>query len=648
MKNILRNLVLCAFVSAPLVLTGCAPECVDVADCNGKATQQNTKFSCEAGVCKPGSPFPDAGTGGGSGGGTTGGGAGGGGVTGGGAGGGGVATGGGGGATGGGAGGGGAVVDSGVPELEIANARGNADAGIMTPVSISAATVTYLRPSFGTETAGFFVQAAAMGPAIFVLVDPTTLTPAPQVGDRVSFTATTFSTLGGLAQITAVSNWQRLSTGGSVTSFTQDLTASATVAADLNSLESELVSIRAVLDGGFISASAPFVGAFLTTTASPVSTVRFRAPQTLVEAADLERGCDITVGPTPMWRFTAQPQPSAWTLSDLTINRCPAPTLISAAARSDTTVVLTFSRRVSPTAVLVNGSQFTFNNNLTASAAAVSGKTVTLTTSAQTGGQSYLVTVASTVTDTRSTPVGTPNTATFSGFQVPAVLRINEVNANIASGCDLIELRVVSGGTMTGYYLRERETGTLLTFTGFTVAKNDIIVVHMGSSTATCNPGTSSSETTSVNQQAAATYSRNYDSAFDWYSTDSGLSATDNVISLYTNLDVLMDVVLTDDDVAATSTNPSNVAGGSETQASTAATASQWQMVGGGIPTGGFVDDNFRFNAVLNSVGTSATTTGLTLQRIDNTDDNDKGDWNASPGLTHSWGLINAGQTVFP
>jgi len=237
-KNILKNLVLSAFVAAPFALTGCAPECVDFADCAEKAKAEKKEFTCESGVCKAGTPFPDAGsagggggttgggggtTGGGTGGGTTGGGGGttggGGGTTGGGGGttgGGGGATGGGGGATGGGGGatgGGGGDVDAGIPELEIAEARSTADAGLATPVNISAATVTYLRPSFGTETAGFFVQASAMGPAIFVFVDPTTLAPAPQVGDSVAFTATAYAMTNGLAQITAVSNWQRLSTG---------------------------------------------------------------------------------------------------------------------------------------------------------------------------------------------------------------------------------------------------------------------------------------------------------------------------------------------------------------------------------------------------------------------------------------------------
>ena len=53
-------------------------------------------------------------------------------------------------------------------------------------------------------------------------------------------------------------------------------------------------------------------------------------------------------------------------------------------------------------------------------------------------------------------------------------------------------------------------------------------------------------------------------------------------------------------------------------------------------------------NKRLRRLGTGTPNTGITLQRIDDTDDNDKADWNASPGLAQSWGLLNAGQTVIP
>ncbi len=312
------------------------------------------------------------------------------------------------------------VVDSGIPELEIAQARTNAQQALTTPVDVSAATVTYLKPLIGSEAAGFFVQAAAPGPAIYVAVDPNTLTPTPQVGDRVAFTATAYALIGGLSEITGISNWRRSSSGNPVSSFTQNLTTSTTVAAAVDTLESELISMRGVLDGGFSSAGNPYAGAFLGTVASPMDNVRFRTPQTVVDTLQLERGCEITTGPTPLWRFNAQPQPMAWLASEVVVHSCPAPTVVNAVGTAPTTVVVSFSRLLLGSSVQANGSQFTFDNGLTASSAVVNGKQVTLTTASQGAGTAYLVTVASSLSDTRGSALGTPNTAAFTGAGISA------------------------------------------------------------------------------------------------------------------------------------------------------------------------------------------------------------------------------------
>ena len=109
------------------------------------------------------------------------------------------------------------------------------------------------------------------------------------------------------------------------------------------------------------------------------------------------------------------------------------------------------------------------------------------------------MTVANTVTDQQGTVLGLPNMAMFPGFVTPAVLRINEVNANITLGCDLIELRVVTGGTLLNLRLTER-TGIIgelnQVFPAAVVPTNAIIVVHLNSGNATCNPGGATAETT--------------------------------------------------------------------------------------------------------------------------------------------------------
>jgi hypothetical protein len=224
-------------------------------------------------------------------------------------------------------------------------------------------------------------------------------------------------------------------------------------------------------------------------------------------------------------------------------------------------------------------------------------------------------------------------------------VRINEVNAHITNSCDLIELRVVSGGSLEGFKLLERDTQPLVTFTNLVVPTNAIIVVHINKPSTSCNPGgAASDERLSPLDQPAANFGKNYDTAYDWWSTDTGLTDTDSVITLYDGLGKIADAVFLDDDVAPTVALPNNVAGPTENQAAIVAAAMQWQMVGGGVPVGGFKDDNFRFHACLDLDATGTSSTGSSIQRKDNSDNNDKNDWVSVGG---SFGLINAGQTPF-
>ena len=525
---------------------------------------------------------------------------------------------------------------------EITAARGTADGtGLSLPITL--ATVTYVKPAIGSATndpIGFNIQAEQAGPALYIAVDPAMLSPVPAIGDVVSFTITELSTLNGLKMARAVTGFTRSATGVDVNPLVQDLTAATDIVTALGNYESELFDLTGSVSGAFIASGTGFERAPIATTgiASDANFV-IRIPSALRSSIDLVTGCSFTLNNVPVFRFNALAQMPAYVASDITVSGCPAPTVASAVAASATTVAVTFSRNVAPGSVMANGSQFTFDNGLTASAATVSGRTVTLTTSAQTGATAYTVTVANTVTDLQGTALGTPNTAMFTGFQVLAVVRINEFNANITNGataCDLIELRVVSGGTMTGYRLQERDTATLLTFPAFNVATNDLIVVHMANG-AVCNPGTAANETTAPNQQPQATFSTNFDGAYDFYSSDTGLTNTDNVFTLYNNLGAIIDAVFVSDDPMGLT-----AAGGTETQAATVGAANQWSPM-----LASYIDTVFRTNAAddLNATGTTAA--GSSIQRIDNTDDNDKADWSTGAGPAATWGALNVGQAPF-
>jgi hypothetical protein len=525
----------------------------------------------------------------------------------------------------------------------IAAARATAD-GTGLALRIHEVTVTYLKPQIGSTTndpAGFTIQAQQEGPALFVAVDPATLTPPAEVGDVVSFRITELGTVGMQRRALAIEGYTRASTGADVAALAQDLSSASDVVSMIDSYDSELVTVTGSVAGAFGNAGAGFQSAsFDTAGLSGDANFKLRVPLTLVDAIDMVMGCQIAAVRIPMGRFNAQAQPGVFSASDFTMSGCPAPVVASVVALSPTSVRLTFSRNILPSSVMADGSQFTFDNGLTASAAVVSGRTVTLTTSAQAIGTTYAVTVASTVTDLQGTGVGTPDNGTFPGFVTPAVVRINEVNANITGGCDLIELRVVSGGGMTGFKLQERNGGTgelALTFPGFIVQANDLIVVHLNSGSATCNPGTATQETMTTSDQPAATFAGNYDTAYDFWNADAGLVATDNVLTLRDAANAIIDAVFLSDNPAGATT-----AAATETAAAAVGAANQWDPA-----LAEYLDTVFRVNAVddLNATGTTAADNSI--QRLDDTDDNNKADWTTGAGAAQTWGALNAGQTPF-
>jgi hypothetical protein len=518
-------------------------------------------------------------------------------------------------------------------------------AGLNLP--ITGATVTFLKPQIGSLTndpAGFTIQGAQLGPALFIAVDPATLTPPPVVGTVASFTITEMDTVAMQRRAATISGYTEVATGADVGALAQDISAATDVVSALTSYDSEVIDVTGTVFENFAFAGTAFVSAGINTAGiSGDANYQLRVPDALRDALDLVNGCMFTLNDTPVGRFNAEAQLAAFSTADISLSGCPAPTVSSAAALSPTSVRVTFDRNILASSVMADGSQFTFDNGLTATAATVSGRTVDVTTAPQTGGTTYTVTVASSVTDLQGTGVGTPNTAMFAGFMVPAVVRVNEVNANIAQGCDLIELRVVTGGSMTGFRLHSANVASdLITFSNFSVSAGDIIVVHLDATdTANCNTGGATQEAVTTLSQPALLFPGNYDTAFDWWSPTNGIAATANVITIYDAGGSIVDAAL----FVNTATNGS-VAGSAETQAAAVAAAMQWEMVGGGVPPGGFVDLDFSMHAALSLSGTGPSATGDTIQRLDNTDDDNLADWNTMTITVQpqTWGALNVGQ----
>jgi hypothetical protein len=108
------------------------------------------------------------------------------------------------------------------------------------------------------------------------------------------------------------------------------------------------------------------------------------------------------------------------------------PTVVSATSISATLVDVLFDEAMD--GATIQAGDFSIDNGLTVSGAVLQGDNVTvrLTTSSQTPSTTYTVTV-STVSDIAGNPIGTPNTAQFTGFVVvePELIVLTIVQAGV-------------------------------------------------------------------------------------------------------------------------------------------------------------------------------------------------------------------------
>lgn len=284
---------------------------------------------------------------------------------------------------------------------------------------------------------------------------------------------------------------------------------------------------------------------------------------------------------------------SATALTTLTVTFSAAPNTAQAQTSTNYCIALTADGNCS-------------TPDLTISGAVLAGSTVTLTTSAQTGGAAYTIYVTGVTASAGGTAL-TTNTANFSGYVTPATLIINEIAANEASGQDHIELYVVSGGSINGLEVFEGGT-SLKVFPFLVVATGDYIVVH------TNVVGTD--ETVSKNQSSDT---GNVATAWDFWSADTGLTATDNAIILKNSGATILDACIFGNN-SASWTGPTI-----STVIDPVIAAGQWTKAGGT-----FVESD----AVMPAAGGMAA--GQSAKRSPNITDtnNSKVDWVVTAGLT--------------
>jgi hypothetical protein len=520
----------------------------------------------------------------------------------------------------------------------IATAIGTPDG--TTNVSINNVTVTYIKPFFSTpdDPAGFTIQANQQGPGLFVEVDPSTLTPAFAVGDVASFTITEMTTVATERRAETISNTSRSATGTNVSALARDVSNAADLLANIGAYDSTLVSVAGTFGKSFANSGTGFQSAEIDTVAITGQTgLTFRVPATLVDQLDMAQACTVTATDIPFDRFNSTAELGAYSTSDFVMNTCPAPVIASALATSATTVNVTFTRRIDPTTLDVTGSQFTLDGGVTVTAAALSARTITLTTSAQTPNTTYTLNVGTGLADLMGNAFVAPMTApTFPGYTVQAGVVINELNANITGGCDLIELRVTSDGSMSGFRITERlgsagASGELdYTFPqGFNVTKNAIVMFHESSGSGACNPNGATQELTTTTDQGSAMFAGNYDTAFDFWGSDAGLTATDNVITLYDGTGTIVDAVFL-----------TSGSGAQDTLAAANADATAGQWASGAPP---YTATTFAAAAVQGLGSTAKTSTGTSIQRNVDADTNTAADWTTA---AETFGVINAGQAT--
>ncbi len=529
---------------------------------------------------------------------------------------------------------------------QIAAVLAAADGTITPALPIENTFVTYIKPALGTDVAGFFLQSEPIGPAIFVS-DATALEMV-RVGDRITLQVTGKVTTSGIRTASAVTGTTIISRGHPVQNPISDvrpgLVMDRSTATDLQSAltnyESEIITLTGRIAAASSGSGSRHVAFNITTEGITAASnnFRLRVPDTLPDEIDLVPTCEFTLRAGPMWRFTSgtadQAQPSAYSASDLRLFNCPAPRFLSAAAISSTQVLLTFDRRIDPATVLPTGAQFTFSDGLTASAATVSGRQITVTTGEQTGGTNYTLTVANTVKDLSGTSVSsTANTATFRGYRTPAVLRITEVQPNMTGNTDLVELVAITGGTVDGFVLQQDMTAstpvvTLATFPNATVATGDFIVVHM------VPPAGYASETTAKDQFPQSGTAINYDTAWDFAGGTTAITFSSRVL-------VVRDAVGNIQDGAAFARTSGTPPGAFPGNLQALQAAGHWLPVDcGGAPCSfTSTPTALQVSADWTSVPASnVTPASNTIRRVSASDTNTKDDWAVG---APSWGAPN-------
>ncbi len=411
------------------------------------------------------------------------------------------------------------------PTVTSAQIKAARDAPVDTSINmmIQGATVTYMRSKLGdavADPAGFFLQAEATGPAIFVAVDPATLNSELKVGDVVDIAVTSTALVSGQKRATSVTGLLIVGSGARVDDLAYDVSTETAIGTQLDAWDGRLVSIQGTVLSVPLASGAAHRQLRLATSGLVDGTVRLRTgaetATALQQNLGLAPGCNVTLAANPVWPIDAEAHVFFVDPAEVTAVSCPAPGVESAAAISPTKVLVTFTRALNAASVDPDGAQFTFSEGLSIKGAIASGRRVTLTTGTQAPGITYTVTAAATLTDLVGTAMPAPAGVPFTGFIAPAQLIFSEIQPHLPSNNDLIELRALTAGSGEGIrlmYEGTSRTDPLVTLPrGLQLAAGDLVVIHLNI------PGPS--ETVSEEELPDDIYAANSDRAWDIYTAN--------------------------------------------------------------------------------------------------------------------------------
>lgn len=221
-----------------------------------------------------------------------------------------------------------AVSDRSVISAQIQTVRDAIDDAGSLPVSgdwdIDNALVTYVKAPLGADSGGIVIQGEPLGPALFIVHEDPVDTFV--VGDEITITLHQ-ADLDQQRHVATELGWLDFTSFDNDVSFLIQDGNNVDLVTELESYEFELMTLEATVRGPFNSAGSGFVDALIDTAIVIGSQdLRLRIPTSLSTTllggqADLI-DCEVTIGPTPLWRYLGRAQPLAMVEVEIQVT-CP-------------------------------------------------------------------------------------------------------------------------------------------------------------------------------------------------------------------------------------------------------------------------------------------------------------------------------------